>query len=48
MRRMTSDENDTFPINEKEVMDFYGYSGGFGRFRMKVKFLRNWILPSLA
>ena len=45
---MNNDENDTFPINEKEVMDFYGYSGSFGRFKMKVKFLRSWILHSLA
>ena len=42
------DESNTFPINEKEVMDFYGYSGGFGRFKMKIKFLRSWILHSLA
>ena len=41
-------EEDPFPINEKEVMDFYGYSGSFGRFKMKLKFLRNWILHSLA
>ena len=39
---------DTFPINEKEVMDYYGYSGSFGRFKIKIKFLRNWILHSLA
>ena len=31
MTRMNNDENDTFPINEKEVMDFYGYSCNFGR-----------------
>ena len=42
------DEKDTFPINEKEVMDYYGYSGGSGRLKMKIKFLRNWILHSLA
>ena len=39
---------DTFPINEKEVMDYYGYSGTFGRLRMKTKFLRSWILHCLA
>ena len=39
---------DTFPINEKEVMDYYGYSGSFGRFKIKIKFMRNWILHSLA
>ena len=41
-------EKDAFPINEKEVMDYYGYFGSFGRFKMKIKFLRNWILHSLA
>ena len=42
------EDKDTFPINEKEVMDYYGYSGNFGRFKIKIKFLRNWILHSLA
>ena len=42
------DEKDTFPINEKEVMDYYGYSGSFGRLKIKTKFLRSWILHSLA
>ena len=44
---MSKDEN-TFPINEKEVMDYYGFSGRFGRFKIKIKFLRNWILHSMA
>ena len=43
-----TDEKDAFPINEKEVMDYYGYFGNYGRFKMKIKFLRNWILHSLA
>ena len=43
-----SDENDAFPINEKEVMEYYGYSGSFGRLKMKLKFLRSWILHSLS
>ena len=42
------DEKDTFPINENEVMDYYGYSGSFGRLKMKIKFLRSWILHSLS
>ena len=42
------DEKGTFPINEKEVMDYYGYSGSFGRLKIKTKFLRSWILHSLA
>ena len=45
---MNNDEKGSFPINEKEVMDYYGYSGNFGRFKMKIKFLRGWILHSLA
>ena len=47
---MTSmnDEKDPFPINEKELMDYYGYFGNFGRFKMKIKFSRSWILHSLA
>ena len=48
MISMNNDENDAFPINEKEVMDYYGYSGSFGRFKMKIKFLKGWILHSLA
>ncbi len=43
-----SDENDAFPINEKEVMEYYGYSGSFGRLKIKLKFLRSWILHSLS
>ena len=39
---------DPTPINEKELMDFYGYSGSFGNFKMKMKFLRSWILHSIA
>ena len=45
---MNNDENDAFPINEKEVMDYYGYTGGIGRLKIKIRFLRNWVLHSLA
>ena len=41
------DENPT-TINEKELMEYYGYSGTFGNFKLKLKFLRTWILHSLA
>ena len=43
-----TNENDTFPINEKEVMEYYGYSGTNGRIKLKMKFLRGWILHSMA
>ena len=39
---------DTFPINEKEVMDYYGFVGGVGKLKMKSKFTKGWILHSLA
>ena len=41
------DENPT-SVNEKELMEYYGYTGTFGNFRMKMKFLRSWILHSIA
>ena len=44
---MAEDDN-PFPINEKEVMEYYGYSGRSGSFKLKTKFLRSWILHSLA
>ena len=44
---MVKSEN-IFSINEKEIMDFYGFNGVFGKFRLKGKLLRSWILHSLA
>ncbi|MCV0366631.1 acyltransferase [Nitrosopumilus sp.] len=41
------DENPT-SVNEKELMEYYGYTGTFGNFRMKMKFLHSWILHSIA
>jgi len=41
-------EDDVFSINEKEVMEFYGYKGSIGRLKMKLKLLRSWILHSIA
>ena len=41
-------EDDVFAINEKEVMEFYGYKGSIGRLKMKLKLLRSWILHSIA
>ena len=43
-----TNENDTFPIDEKEVMEYYGYSGTNGRIKLKMKFLSGWILHSMA
>ena len=44
---MENDEN-PFPINEMEIMEYYGCSGRFDRFKLKIKFLRSWILHCLA
>ena len=44
---MTVKKN-SFEINEKELMDFYGYSGIFRKFQLKVHLLKSWILHSIA
>ncbi len=41
-------KKDSFEINEKELMDFYGYSGTFGKFQLKSRLLKSWILHSIA
>lgn len=41
-------KNDHYSANEKELMDYYNYSGCVGRFRLRMKFLRTWILHSIA
>ena len=35
-------------INEKEVMDFYGFTGSLGRLKLRSKILRSWILHKSA
>tara|TARA_B100000029_G_scaffold261088_1_gene257418 strand:- start:5063 stop:5638 length:576 start_codon:yes stop_codon:yes gene_type:complete len=39
---------DVFSINEREVMEYYGYTGAFGNLRMKIRILKSWILHSFA
>ena len=42
-------ERDTVSsINEKEVMDFYGLKGTFGRLKLRSKILRSWVLHKNA
>ena len=41
-------DEDPISVNERELMEFYGYKGSFGNFKLKMKFLRSWILHSLA
>ena len=38
-----------FPtINEKELMEYYGYGKTFGKLQLRLRFFRSWILHSLA
>lgn len=39
---------ETEKINFKELMDYYGYKGTFGKIKMKMKLGRNYILQTLA
>lgn len=42
------EKDDAFAINEKELMEYYHYSGTFGKFKLRLRFLRTWILHSIA
>ena len=41
-------KNDVFAENEKELMEYYHYSGSFGKLKLRFKFIRTWLLHSLA
>jgi acetyltransferase-like isoleucine patch superfamily enzyme len=41
-------ENNHSSVNEKELMDYYHYSGSSGRLKLRLRFLRTWILHSIA
>lgn len=41
-------KNDHHSTNEKELMDYYNYSGSSGKLRLIVKFLHMWFLHSIA
>ena len=45
--KMTGKKNNR-EINEKELMDFYGYSGKLGKIQLKLRLLKSWILHSIA
>jgi len=42
------DVEDVFSQNEKEIMDFYGLKGSFGKLRIRAKILKTWILHKSA
>lgn len=41
-------QEDIFSINEKELMDYYGFDGASGRIKLRCKFVKTWILHHLA
>lgn len=42
------DIDDSYSLNEHEVLEYYGLKGIFGKFNLKCKFIKTWILHSLA
>jgi len=42
------DIEDALSLNQKELMDYYGYKGSIGKARLMFKIIRSWILHSLA
>ena len=40
--------NDNFKSNEEELMKYYELSGGFGKLKLRLKFVKSWIYHSLA
>lgn len=45
---MNDDTEDAFSINEKELLEYYGYKGAMGRLQLRCRFLKSWILHSMA
>ena len=41
-------QEDYFSQNEKELMEYFGYSGSFGLLKLRLKFLRTWLLHKTA
>ena len=40
--------DDYFKINENELMNYFNYSGFLGKLKLRFKFLKTWILHSMA
>ena len=40
--------SNNFKNNESELMEYYGYKGNIGKIKLRLKFLKSWILHSLA
>jgi acetyltransferase-like isoleucine patch superfamily enzyme len=42
------DVNNPYSLNEREVLEYYGLKGISGKFSLKCRFIKTWILHSLA
>lgn len=42
------EKEDVFSVNERELMDYYKFSGSFGKIKLRMKFIKSWILHSFA
>ena len=40
--------DEAMKLNEKELMEYYGYNGSLGRLQLRIKYLSSWVLHSLA
>ena len=40
--------SNNFKTNEAELMEYYGYEGNIGKIKLRLKFLKSWILHSLG
>ena len=40
--------SNNFKTNESELMEYYGYNGNIGKIKLRLKFLKSWVLHSLA
>ena len=39
---------DTFKINEKELLEYYAYSGITGKLKLRINYIRSWLHHTLA
>jgi len=39
---------DTFKINEKELLEYYGYSGITGKLKLRINYMKSWLHHTLA
>lgn len=45
---MKDTNQNAFSVNEQEIMQYYGYRGTYGRFQLRCRFLKTWVLHVIA